>query len=225
MERYLRQLPVLGEEGQRKLRNSTVLVAGLGGLGSPVAYYLAAAGVGELVLVDEGDVELSNLNRQILHWEKDVGKSKVESAGEKLSALNHEVRLRLVKGRITRETAGELVRDVDVVVDCLDNFRTRYLVADAAWDEGVPLVHGAVEGLYGQVTTVVPGQTLKLRELFPNVRDRENIPVVGATAGVIGAIEALEVIKLVTDVGKPLLNKILVIDLTDYSFEVVSIQG
>ncbi|NPA47412.1 MAG: HesA/MoeB/ThiF family protein [Thermococci archaeon] len=226
MERYLRQIPVLGEEGQERLRDSTVLIAGLGGLGSPAAYYLAAAGVGRLVLVDDGAVELSNLNRQILHRERDVGRSKVESAAEKLSELNPTISIVSMTTRITPDNSLDLLKEAgaDVVVDCLDNFTARYALADAAWRLGVPFVHGAVEGLYGQVTTILPGRTLSLRELFPKVGDREDIPILGPTAGVVGSIEALEAIKLITGAGKPLLNRLLIVDLTDYSFEVVSLE-
>ncbi len=223
VERYSRQIPVLGKEGQERLARATVVVAGLGGLGSPVAYYLAAAGVGKMVLVDEGDVELSNLNRQIIYRHSDVGKSKVEIAAVRLSQLNPEVLIKPLKLRISEDNVGSIVKGADVVVDCLDNFGTRYVLAEATWDEGAPLVHGAIEGTYGQVTTIVPGVTPRLKEVFPRVRDRTGIPVIGATAGVVGAIEAMEAIKFITSVGRPLTNRLLIIDLSDCSFEVVSI--
>ncbi len=222
-ERYLRQIPLLGKEGQEKLERSTVLVAGVGGLGSPVAYYLASSGVGRLILVDDGRVELSNLNRQILYGVDDVGKPKVHAASKRLRELNPDIDIVPRNERISSKSVGDLLEDVDVVVDCLDNFTARYTLADAAWNMGVPFVHGAVEGMYGQITTLIPGKTPSLREIFPSVGDKKEIPIIGPAAGVVGAIEALEVIKLIAGIGEPLAGRLMVVDLTDYSFETISI--
>ncbi|WP_456367474.1 ThiF family adenylyltransferase [Thermococcus sp.] len=225
LERYSRQIEVLGKEGQEKLKNAKVAVVGVGGLGSPVAYYLAAAGIGTILLIDDGFPELSNLNRQILHWEEDVGKlSKPESAKWKLERFNSGIRVETFTGRLTRDNVEEILDGVDVVVDCLDNFEGRYVLDEYVHRRGIPLVHGAVEGTHGQVTTIVPGLTKSLREIFPKVRERkEKIPIIGATAGVVGSIQVMEVIKLLTGLGEPLLNKLLLIDLAFNVFEIVEL--
>ncbi|WP_456365344.1 ThiF family adenylyltransferase [Thermococcus sp.] len=224
LERYDRQIMLIGEEGQEKLKAATVAVAGVGGLGSPVAYYLTAAGIGRIILIDSEKPELSNLNRQILHWEEDLGKrSKSESAAWKLKRFNSDVEVIARAERLTAENVGRVVGDADVVVDCLDNFETRFLLDDFAAEKGIPLVHGAVEGTYGQVTTIVPGKTRRLREVFKNVRRSGKFPIIGATAGVVGSIQAMEVIKLLTGIGEPLLNRLLIVDLAHNGFEVVEL--
>lgn len=173
LERYDRQIMIFGEEGQEKLKGAKVAVVGVGGLGSPVAYYLAAAGIGTVLLIDEQTPELSNLNRQILHWEEDVGRrSKPESAKWKLERFNSDIKIEAYTGRLTAENIDEVLKDVDIVVDCLDNFQTRYLLDEYVHRKRIPLVHGAVEGMHGQVTTIVPGITKSLREIFPKVREK-----------------------------------------------------
>ncbi len=226
LERYDRQIMIFGKEGQERLKGSKVAVVGVGGLGSPVAYYLAAAGIGTILLVDEQTPELSNLNRQILHWEDDVGRNpKPVSAKWKLNRFNSDIAVRSFIGRLTEENVEEVLGDVDIIVDCLDNFETRFLLDDYAHRRRVPLVHGAVEGTFGQVTTIVPGVTKSLRELFPRVGEREGkFPILGATAGVIGSIQAMEVVKLLTGVGEPLLNKLLIVDLAFNAFDVVELR-
>jgi len=225
LERYDRQIRIFGIEGQEKLKKSKVAVVGVGGLGSPVAYYLAAAGV-NLLLIDEQLPELSNLNRQILHWEEDLGKNpKPLSAKWKLERFNSDIKIDTFVGRLTRENIKEVLKDADVIVDCLDNFETRYLLDEFAHEKGVPLVHGAVESFYGQVTTIIPGKTKSLREIFPvPPKKKENFPIVGATAGVIGTIQTAEVIKLLTGKGEVLANKLLIVDLMHNSFEVIELE-
>ncbi|NJE46162.1 adenylyltransferase [Thermococcus sp. GR7] len=226
LERYDRQIMIFGKEGQEKLKNSKVAVVGVGGLGSPVAYYLAAAGIGTLLLIDEQTPELSNLNRQILHWEEDLDKNpKPISAKWKLERFNSDIKIETFVGRLSEENIDEVLEGVDVIVDCLDNFETRFLLDDYAQRKKIPLVHGAVEGTYGQVTTIVPGFTKSLREIFPNVgRKKEKFPILGATAGVIGALQAMEVVKLLTGIGEPLLNKLLIVDLAFNTFDVVELK-
>lgn len=226
LERYDRQIMVWGAEGQEKLKAATVAVVGVGGLGSPVAYYLTAAGVGRIILVDSEKPELSNLNRQILHWEEDVGRNpKPESAAWKLRRFNSDVEIITYTGRLEEGNIGEVLGEADVIVDCLDNFETRFLLDDFAQKTGKPLVHGAVEKTYGQVTTVIPGKTKGLREIFKNVSGRKEgkFPIIGATAGLVGSIQAMEVIKLITGFGEPLLNKLLIVDLAYNTFEVVEL--
>ncbi|MCO6040445.1 ThiF family adenylyltransferase [Thermococcus alcaliphilus] len=225
LERYDRQIRIFGVEGQEKLKKSKVAVVGVGGLGSPVAYYLAAAGV-NLLLIDEQLPELSNLNRQILHWEEDLEKNpKPISAKWKLERFNSDIKIETFVGKLTRENIEEVLRDVDVIVDCLDNFETRYLLDEFAHKREIPLVHGAVESLYGQVTTIIPGKTKSLKEIFPvPPKKKEKFPILGATAGVIGTIQAAEVIKLLTGKGEVLANKLLIVDLMHNSFEVIELE-
>lgn len=226
LERYDRQLRVWGVEAQERLRRSTALVVGVGGLGSPVAMYLAAAGVGRLVLVDPEVVELSNLNRQVLHWTTDLGRAKVESAAEKLRKLNPHVEVVAVRRRIeSLEDAVQLVREADVVVDCLDNWRTRFLINEACVRLGKPLVHAAVRGLYGQLMVVKPGEGPCLRCLVPEEPPQEErIPVAGPTPGVLGALEAIEAVKLLTGYGEPLVGKLLVYDGLHGSVDVIAVR-
>lgn len=226
VERYERQLRIFGEDGQEKLKNARVAVIGVGGLGSPVAYYLAAAGVGKIILVDEQTPELSNLNRQILHWEDDLDKNpKPLSAKWKLEKLNSDIKIETFVGHLDGRNIDDVLGDVDVIVDCLDNFETRFLLDDFSRRRGIPMVHGAVEGLFGQVTTIIPGKTKCLREIFPRApKKKENFPILGATAGVVGSIQAAEVVKLITGFGEPLANKLLIVDLENNSFDVVELE-
>ena len=226
LERYDRQIMIFGREGQEKLKNSKVAVVGVGGLGSPVAYYLAAAGIGTLLLIDEQKPELSNLNRQILHWEEDLEKNpKPISAKWKLERFNSDIRIETFVGHLNESNIDDVLKGVHVIVDCLDNFETRFLLDEYSQRKRVPLVHGAVEGTFGQVTTIMPGVTKSLREIFPKMgTKKEKFPIVGATAGVIGSIQAMEVIKLLTGIGEPLFNKLLIVDLAYNTFDVVDLR-
>jgi len=215
LERYDRQIPVIGLENQVKLKNTRVLVAGLGGLGSAVSLYLAAAGIGSLVLVDDGFVELSNLQRQVLYSTEDVGKPKALVAAEKLKKLNPHITVKPVVAKLTYELGEELIREVDVLVDALDNWETRVVLDKLAFKYGKPLVHAGVEGFYGQLTTIIPGKTPCLRCIFqvqfPKKAERR-VNVVATTPGILGVLEANEVIKLVTGLGEVYANKLLVYD-------------
>jgi len=227
LERYSRQVLIrgFGEEGQRKLKRAHVLVAGLGGLGSPAAMYLAAAGVGRLTILDAQRVELSNLNRQVLHWHLDVGRSKAGSAIEKLYAMNPDVKVEAKLERITSKNVDSLIEGADVVVDGMDNFPTRYLLNEACVRARVPFVHGAVEGLVGQLTTILPGKGPCLRCIIPKEPPRKPVfPVLGATPGTIGCLQALEVIKLITGLGRPLVGEMLLFNGEDLSFEKIKIE-
>ncbi|MCD6503233.1 MAG: HesA/MoeB/ThiF family protein [Euryarchaeota archaeon] len=228
LERYGRQILIFGEKRQERLKNARVAILGLGGLGSAIAYYLAAAGVGTLRIIDGDRVELDNLNRQILHWTTDIGKPKTESAREKLVKLNPEIEIEPVHGRITRDNVSKLIGDVDIIVDALDNFETRYIADEYAHEIDIPLVHGAVEAFYGQATTIIPGKTYSLREIFPNMtgskgRDKP-IPVIGVTPGIIGLIEATETIKIILGMGTLLENKLLLVDLLNNRFEIIQLK-
>ncbi|PUA32271.1 MAG: hypothetical protein B7O98_06290 [Zestosphaera tikiterensis] len=227
-ERYLRQVEVLGFEGQEKLRRAKVVVVGVGGLGSVVSLYLTAAGVGELVLVDNGYLELSNLNRQILYNEEDLGKPKALTAAEKLSKLNSEVRVRGIQADVGSEEVVDEVRSATLVIDCLDNWRSRLILDKIAWDSKKPLIHGGISEFYGQVTTIVPEVTTCLKCLLgidEKVREEKPPQVLGPTPGVVGAIEAMEAIKYLTGRGELLINKLLVIDLKRMEFTTLKIFG
>lgn len=211
-KRYHRQILMLGEAGQEKLKAARVLIAGAGGLGTVISLYLAAAGVGTLRVVDCDVVEASNLNRQILHWGGDIGRPKTASVSEKLADLNSLIRVEEVAGRIDETSIDAITEDCDLIVDAMDNFPTRYLLNRTALRKGIPFIHGAVRGLYGQATTVLPGKTPCLRCIFPGSPPREIFPIIGATCGVIGSIEATEVIKLLTGRGEPLAGRLFIWD-------------
>nr|WP_209675386.1 HesA/MoeB/ThiF family protein [Methanolinea mesophila] len=210
--RYLRQLPLIGEEGQDRLARAEVCICGVGGLGSPAAFYLAAAGIGTLHLIDGDRVEASNLNRQILHRSAGIGMQKVSSAKEQLTELNPEILITTDAERITGSNAAALIGRADVVIDALDNFEARYILNREARRKAVPLVHGAVSGFAGQATTVLPRSGPCLRCAIPHPPPEECHPVLGAVAGIIGSIQALEAIKVITGKGALLSGKMLVWD-------------
>lgn len=227
LERYDRQIiiPDFGENGQLKLKNSHVALVGLGGLGSSISVYLVAAGVGHLTIIDSEKVELSNLNRQVLHWDKDIEKSKSKSAIEKLNELNPNVKIDCKIEKVTSENVGELLEDMDVVVDGLDNFPTRYLVNEACVNKQIPFVHGAVEGLVGQLSTIIPGEGPCLRCIFPEAPPEKPVfPVLGATPGAIGCLEAIEVIKIITGVGTPLVGRLLTFNGEELQFDEIQVK-
>jgi len=227
LERYDRQMNIQGwgQKSQERLKSSKVLVVGVGGLGCPVSLYLAAAGVGHLILVDRGRFELSNLNRQILGQTSDIGRLKVEVAKERLLALNPEITVDALAMEITDDNAKDLVHGVDVVVDCLDNWRTRFILNEACVREKRPLIHAGVSEFHGQLTTIIPGKTPCLRCIFPeNPPERERIPVLGATPALLASLEVMETIKLITGTGTPLAGKLLYVDGKDMDFAVIEVK-
>ncbi|MEA5036755.1 Sulfur carrier protein adenylyltransferase [bioreactor metagenome] len=210
--RYLRQTPLFGKEGQKKLKNARILLAGAGGLGSAIAMYLASAGVGYIRIADEDAVERSNLNRQILYHETDIGICKVEAAEKTIHALNSGIEVEAVCRHIDEKSVGSLVRGMDLIIDGMDNFAARYVLNRAGLDEKIPFIHGAVNGFYGQVTTLIPGITPCLRCLVPTDPAWEKKVIIGVTCGVIGSIEANEALKYLTGTGKLLQNRLLLWD-------------
>ena len=214
MIRYQRQIiiPELGARAQKKLKGTHVAVAGAGGLGSSVLMYLAAAGIGNITVIDFDKVELSNLNRQVIFSEKDVGRSKVKSAVENLQVINAGIHIVGVDDKITDKNAVSLLKGADAIVDCTDNFRTRYALNDAALKQDIPLFHAACYSFEGRVTTIVPGKTACLRCIIPVQPQDRGCPIVGPVAGMTGAIQATEVIKHFTGIGTTLQNKLLVFD-------------
>ncbi len=213
-ERYDRQLIIdgFGPEAQEALARARVLVAGAGGLGCSAALYLAAAGIGSLRIVDDGAVELGNLNRQVLYTEADIGKPKVKAAGSRLAALNREVSLEASETRMDPDSLPALISGCRLIMDCLDNLPTRLALNREALRQGVPIVHGAVHGFHGQLMVVVPGETACLRCLYQRAQFSGVIPVIGVTPGLIGLLQATEAIKLITGLGRPTKGKLLVYD-------------
>ncbi len=211
-ERYARQILLFGEEGQERLRDARVMVAGAGGLGAPVSMYLAAAGIGHIVLVDRDRVDRSNLNRQLLHWEKDIGEAKVRSATEKLRGLNPYIEVDTRQESLDESNASDIAHGCDVIVDATDNYETRYLLNRVARNHGIPLVHGAIRGWNGQAITIVPARSACLRCVIPSPPPEDIFPVIGATAGVIGTVQANEVLKLILEVGEPLIDRLFIWD-------------
>jgi adenylyltransferase/sulfurtransferase len=215
--RYSRHflLPEVGEDGQAKLLQAKVLMVGAGGLGSPSAYYLAAAGVGTIGIIDNDVVDISNLQRQILHANDRVGKPKVESAKQTLEGLNPDVKVIPYQEKLTSENIMAIIKDYDLVVDGCDNFPTRYLVNDACVLTGKPNVHGSIFQFEGQATVFYPGRGPCYRCLYPEPPPAEMAPscaeagVLGVLPGLIGVIEALEAIKIILGKGDTLVGRLL----------------
>ena len=231
MQRYSRQvlLQEVGVEGQRRLLDARVLVVGAGGLGSPAALYLASAGVGTLGIVDGDRVDLTNLQRQVLHYTSDVGRPKTESARRTLEAINPDVQVRTYQTVLTSENALDILREYDVVVNGCDNFPTRYLVNDACVMLGKPLVDASILRWEGQATTFLPGRGC-YRCLFPLPPPPGSVPscadagIVGAVAGFFGTLQALEAIKVLLGVGETLANRLLLLDALSGDIRVVRWQ-
>jgi molybdopterin-synthase adenylyltransferase len=225
--RYARQiiLPGVGREGQEKIRASHVLVAGIGGLGSLSSLYLCRAGVGQLTVVDSGRVQVPDLNRQLLYREKDVGETKVSIATQRLSEINPETRVHPVMQEITEDTFTELLRNVDVVVDGTDNYRTRFVMNRICWSNKVPLIYGGIYGLRGSAMTILPGRTPCL-ECFMTARDENGspVPAIGPAVGQIATLQALEALKLILHLGKLLAGELLTFDGSTMTFTRVMIK-
>ena len=214
LERYDRQLLIrnMGQAGQDRLKRARIAIAGAGGLGSAVAVYLAAAGVGTLGLIDHDEVRLSNLNRQILHWTADAGRKKVVSAAEKLRSLNPCTEIIATDRTITDRNAAEIVSGYDGIVDALDSLQTRFILNKASINRRIPLFHGAVRAFEGRAMTVIPGKTACLRCVYRGTIPEEVFPVIGVAPAVVGSLQATEVIKYIAGMGKLLTDRILVFD-------------
>ncbi len=230
--RYARHLdlPGFGAHAQERLRSGRVLVVGCGGLGSPALYYLAAAGVGLLGLVDSDLVEISNLQRQILHSTPDIGRPKIDSAVARLRALNPHVRLSPHPIRLDAHNARDLFAPYDIILDCTDNFASKYLISDTCVAMKKPFVHAGLSGFCGQLLTVLPGKTACLRCLFPvppPISVPESAPTagpLGAVPGVIGSLQALEALKFLAGVGALLTDTLLTFDGLEAEFKPLHAQ-
>jgi molybdopterin/thiamine biosynthesis adenylyltransferase len=227
LEQYERQMLISGwgVEGQKKLKASKVAVVGIGGLGCPASIYLAAVGVGKVILIDKEKFELNNLNRQILGWQRDIGRFKAGVAKEKLEALNPEIEVEAVVAEITGENAHDVIGDVDVVVDGQDNWKTRFVINDYCVTRKIPFIHAGVSMLHGQLTTIVPGKGPCLRCIFPkDPPEVERVPVLGATPALLASLQVMETVKLVTGIGKPLVGRMLFVNGEEMAFETVEVK-
>ncbi|MFC3848971.1 HesA/MoeB/ThiF family protein [Corynebacterium hansenii] len=235
--RYARHLPIpgFGEEGQRRLAGARVLMVGAGGLGSPVGFYLAAVGVGKLTVVDDDRVDLTNLQRQVIHREADIGRPKVESAAEKMAALNPDIEVSAVDARLTADNVDGIIAGHDLVIDGTDNFDTRYLIADACRRLGVVEVWGSIRQLGGQVSVfgldLGGGRRVWLRDLYPEppapetVLTAEQTGILGTVPGTIGTLMATEAVKVITGLGEPLSGRVLFYDSAAMSFREFRFAG
>jgi len=236
LSRYARHivLPEIGGVGQRRLKDARVLVVGAGALGAPVLLYLAAAGVGSLAIVDDDTVSLSNLQRQVIHETQHVGTAKTESAARQLARINPHIVVTEHRQRFDASNAGELISACDLVMDCTDNFDARYLIADTCERLERPLVTGAVSRFDGSVTVLSPHtfgpdgrKNPRFRDLFPEQPPEGLVPscavagVVGALTGVIGTVQAMEAIKLITGAGEPLIGRLLLYDALAARFDTI----
>ncbi len=229
--RYARHIMLdeVGEAGQERLRAGRVLVIGAGGLGSPVALYLAAAGVGTIGIADPDTVELSNLQRQIVHWTQDLGRPKVESAREKMAAMNPEVQVETYQFRVMADIVGKLVSSYDFVIDATDNFAAKFLLNDACVLAGKPYSHGGILRFDGQTMTILPG-TACYRCIFPEPPQLETAVacsragVMGVLPGVIGTLQATEAVKYLLGVGELLADRLLVYDSRRLRFREVPVR-
>ena len=224
--RYSRHilLPEVGGKGQKKIAQAKVLIVGAGGLGSPAALYLAAAGIGTIGLIDADVVDLSNLQRQVIHHTSDVGRPKVQSAEDKIRRLNPDVTVVTHRARLMASNALEIVNAFDVVIDGVDNFAGKFLINDACYFAGKPLVHGGILRFDGRITTIVPGKSACYRCVFKNPPPAGLVPscqeagVIGVLAGVIGTLQATEALKLILGIGQPLTDRMLDYDAKKGSF-------
>lgn len=230
--RYSRQiiLPQVGGAGQEKLKKSSVLVVGAGGLGSPAALYLAAAGVGTVGLCDDDIVDLTNLQRQVIHSSADLGRTKVLSAAERLRGLNPEIRIVEHRARLTAANAGKILPGYDVVVDGSDTFASKFLVNDACAVRGIPHVFSGILDFEGQLLTVVPGEGPCYRCFFREPPPPGSVPtcaqagVLGPVAGIMGSLQTLEVLKVLLGIGTPLVGRLLLFDGLEGSFREVAVK-
>ena len=223
-ERYKRQMMLFGEEGQERLKKAHIFIAGAGGLGSPISVYLAVAGIGTITLVDKDVVELTNLNRQILHYDRDIGRKKTVSAKEKLREINPDITVKVIDTTIDETNVDRLVGKANGIVDAMDNYPIRYLLNETAVRKKIPFFHGAIRGLYGQATTIVPGVTPCLACIFPRAPPKEVFPVVGVTPGLIGMVQATEVLKYLIRDGRLLTNRLFIWDGLESHAEEIAVE-
>jgi molybdopterin-synthase adenylyltransferase len=231
LERYSRNILLkgFGQEGQKKLLRSKVLVVGAGGLGSAVAYYLAAAGIGNLGICDPNQVELSNLNRQILHSIRSLGRDKTDSASLRIMEFNPDTDITAYQEKISEKNGVSILNGYDAIADCSDNFETRFLLNDLCVKLSKPLFHGAAVGYLGQAMTIIPGKSPCLRCVFSDVpgekdvQTSNDIGILGAAAGMIGTVQAGEIVKYLLGSGDLLTGKMFTANIHEAKFRVINI--
>ena len=231
LKRYSRHiiLKEVGAKGQKKLLNASVLIIGAGGLGAPAAMYLAAAGVGTIGIVDADEVDLSNLQRQIIHSTADIGKAKVKSAKETMEAINPDVTVKTYREFVTSENVMELIKDYDFIIDGTDNFPAKFLINDACVMAGKPFSHAGIIRFKGQLMTYVPGEGPCYRCVFKNPPPKDAVPtckqagVIGAMGGVIGSLQAMEAIKYIIGKGDLLTGRLLTYDALKMEFHTIKL--
>ncbi|NVM52996.1 MAG: HesA/MoeB/ThiF family protein [Candidatus Helarchaeota archaeon] len=226
-ERYTRQLVIKnwGEAAQIKLKQSTIAIVGMGGLGSLTSIYATAVGFGKIKIIDHDVVDLSNLNRQVVHSTPDVSRKKVESAKEKLSSLNPEVEIEPYPVKLTEDNIEDIIKDCNIVLDCLDNFQTRFLLNRTCVKLEKSYVHAACYAFEGRVLTIVPNKGPCLQCFYPKEpQEMKTIPVVGAAVGIMASVEITEVVKLITGIGKPLIGRLLIIDGQNMNFDIIEVK-
>lgn len=227
LERYSRQILIdsWGIEGQLKLKSSSVAVVGVGGLGCVSSTYLAAAGVGKLRLIDKDKTSLSDLNRQVLYTQSDIGQFKAETAKRKLEALNPEVKVEAVLEDVTEDNVPTVIGKINVIVDGLDNWKTRFTVNEYCVKNHTPFVHAGVSQLYGQITTVISGRGPCLRCIFPQGPKETKVnPIFGGTPSTLASLQAAEAVKILTGIGKPLVGRMLFVDAEEMTIETAEIK-
>jgi len=213
-----------GIKNQEKLKKAKIFVAGAGGLGSPLLFYLAAAGLGHFTIVDNDQISLSNLNRQILYKQSQIGQFKVDLASKIIKEFNPNVIITKIKDKITSINVEELIGDNDLIIDCLDNFTTRFLLNKVSVQRRIPLLHAGVADFNGQVTFLNPPLTPCLACFAPKKDSEDNLSVMGAVVGIIGSIQAMEVVKYFTGQGENLINKIFFFDGLDLKSRIVQVK-
>ncbi|MCJ7595016.1 MAG: HesA/MoeB/ThiF family protein [Desulfobacterales bacterium] len=221
LTRYSRQLliPEIGREGQERLKNARVLLAGVGGLGCSSSQFLTCAGVGSITVVDRDTVALSDLNRQVLYGRDDIGKRKVDVAAERLSRLNSNVKIYPRFAEITEENASKLLTGIELVVDGLDNLQARFALNSACVEKGIPFIYGGIMGLKGMVAAIVPGKTPCLACIYPRIRTHERpFPVLGSVPAIIANLQVLEAIKILTGRYAPSAGRMILFDGGEMNF-------
>jgi adenylyltransferase/sulfurtransferase len=224
--RYERQINIhgFGIEGQKKLKRTRVIIAGIGGLGSSIAIYLAIAGVGNIRIVDNDVVSLSNLNRQILYQTQDIGRKKAWAGKESLLKWNNDIQIEAIMETISVENIHKITEGCDLILDATDNFTTRYLLNEASLVQKIPLLYGGIYGLEGALTTIIPGKTACLKCIFPEVPPLTISPVLGVTAGIIGCLQSMETIKYIVGLDNLLTNRMLIYDGFNMKFREVNLR-
>ena len=229
LSRYNRQIiiPGFGLEGQQKLKNAKVFVAGIGGLGSISSYYLAAAGIGHLRIVDKDTVDYSNLNRQIIHWTSNIGEFKAESAGSKLKEFNPECTIEAVREEIREDNCENLVGDCTMIVDAMDNMTARKILNTLSVEKNIPYIYGGVHQLDGMISTFLPGETPCLECVFPETGSTAGStppPILGPVPGVVASIQAIEAVKVILGFETPLAGRLLCFCGADMTFREFKIK-